>query len=67
MKPNVLSRINKIAACFEIFPEGISRSFVRGFLPSISLSMYLLKAIAELLANTIARITKINLVITSGG
>jgi hypothetical protein len=36
-------------------------------LASISLSTYLLKAIAELLAKTMAKITKINLVITSVG
>ena len=67
MKLNILSKINQIAACFEILPEGISRSFVRGFLASISLSTYLLKAIAELLAKTIARITKINLATKSVG
>jgi hypothetical protein len=67
MKPNILRSINQIAARFEILPDGISRSFVRGFLASISLSTYLLKAIAELLAKTMDRITKINLVIKSVG
>jgi hypothetical protein len=67
MKPSILRIINQIAARFDILPDGISRSFVRGFLASISLSTYLLKAIAALLAKTIAKITKINLVIKSVG
>ena len=67
IKANILRRINQIAARLEILPDGISRSFVLGFLASISLSTYLLKAIAELLAKIIAKSTKINFVIKSVG
>jgi hypothetical protein len=52
--------IVNIRASFElILPEGISRMAVLGFCASISLSKYLLKAIAEFLAkimhNTISK------------
>ena len=67
IKANMLRRINQIAARLEILPDGISRSFVLGFLASISLSTYLLNAIAELLAKIIAKSTKINFVIKSVG
>ena len=47
----MLFEIVNINASFElILPEGISRIAVLGFCASISLSKYLLKAIAEFLA-----------------
>ena len=44
--------VNKRAAFADNTPEGISLIFVRGFLASMCLSRYLLKAIAADLANT---------------
>ena len=44
----------------DIFPDGMSLALVRGFLASISLSKYLLKAIAAFLANTIQNTIKTN-------
>ena len=56
-----LFNITKIKAeRAEITPEGISLAAVLGFLRSMSLSRYLLKAIAALLAKTIHKRTKIN-------
>lgn len=48
------------AALAEIFPEGMSRITVRGFLASISRSKYLLKAIAALRAKTMQSTTANN-------
>ena len=44
----------------DIFPDGMSLALVRGFLASISLSKYLLKAIAAFLASTIQNTIKVN-------
>lgn len=54
MKRITLIITNNKAFLGDIFPEGISLTFaVLGFFKSISLSIYLLKAIADDLAKTI--------------
>ncbi len=56
----LLIKTNTQADLGEIIPAGISRVAVRGFSISISLSKYLLNAIAALRANTIHNNTSIN-------
>lgn len=61
-----LITINHKALLGEITPAGISLTAVLGFFSSISLSIYLLKAIAALLAKTITAKTfknKIQLIV----
>lgn len=51
-------RVKRKAEVGETFPEGISLSAVLGFKPSISLSRYLLNAMAAVRAKTMERRTK---------
>ena len=55
----MITNIN--ASLAETFPAGMSRICVRGFLASIFLSRYLLKAMAALRANTMHNNTKTSL------
>jgi hypothetical protein len=58
----ILSNVNLRALLALIIPLGISLMAVLGFFASNSLSKYLLKAIAALLANTMHSITKMKTV-----
>ena len=60
IKPITFKMIKILAALAEILPDGISLSFVLGLFESIFLSIYRLKAIAALLAKTIAKRTNKN-------
>ena len=56
----IFRSVNLSALLALIIPLGISLMAVLGFFASNSLSRYLLKAIAALLANTMHKITKMN-------